>query len=676
MASAVVSPAGLTLHGAPDACIDDPTKLVPAMHLEMTQDILDELLQSIRNGKPPQLLFGRNPVLKYGETKHVLETRAERFRTELYTSDGKSDLRFAGLMEDRLAVQRAEEVTAKADAALQALKSNMASIKKEKESHKMTMGDDAELLANTKREIPRRVGKGKSVLGGRVGSSYPPSPALGSTATSPLPGSAPTSAPTSHLPVIQQALRIPLLHLLAIKPAKTQDLVRKTRASKENLVSVLPKIARESEADGWKLTDKAFKELDPWKFPYPTQEDRQAAIDNAIKAFDRQRLGSDEKPWQLLLPEEDRGKGIKLSKLSLNKAPVQKTTPSVGPKLLKSLKKEAPKKTKKSEKTEDEKESKGVSAKRVAKTTTGEARKTAAKAAGTAQDKQEKARPVEKDAKPVVKKEPPANGTSSALPKKPPKPRATQQKITERPFTTTKRVQDNKPKNPSPLSASPPVNASDFEDNHPVHKALSASSSHAGKSTPGNSDRTLKRKANDLDHDIHKHDTGVKQRKTTGTTLSTKASATASGDRPIKRKAPDHDNESTRPATKKPAAASKTPKPTQTSTPQYSTASSTTSSAASSRSSQMGHRPLQQRPSQRTPPSPADSASPEPTLTMRQTVDLSVKFKRYYARYQQLHLRLSKMAEITQEQRDEFMLMHNKLQAMKAEIKKGAGVAR
>lgn len=30
--------------------------------MEMTQDIVDELLESMRSGKPPQILFGRTPV--------------------------------------------------------------------------------------------------------------------------------------------------------------------------------------------------------------------------------------------------------------------------------------------------------------------------------------------------------------------------------------------------------------------------------------------------------------------------------------------------------------------------------------------------------------------------------------------------------------------------------------
>lgn len=53
------------LHGAPDETIGTSgakSGTVQAMQIELTQDILDELLACTRNGKPPQVLFGQNPV--------------------------------------------------------------------------------------------------------------------------------------------------------------------------------------------------------------------------------------------------------------------------------------------------------------------------------------------------------------------------------------------------------------------------------------------------------------------------------------------------------------------------------------------------------------------------------------------------------------------------------------
>jgi hypothetical protein len=53
---------GIALVGAQTGDIGDRPPPVQAMQVEMTQDIVDELLESMRSGKPPQILFGRTPV--------------------------------------------------------------------------------------------------------------------------------------------------------------------------------------------------------------------------------------------------------------------------------------------------------------------------------------------------------------------------------------------------------------------------------------------------------------------------------------------------------------------------------------------------------------------------------------------------------------------------------------
>jgi RNA polymerase II elongation factor ELL len=57
-----------------------------------------------------------------------------------------------------------------------------------------------------------------------------------------------------------------------------------------------------------------------WKYNYDTQDDRQIAIDNAVRQYDKQRLSSSEMEWQRLLAKEERGKGICLSRLQANLA--------------------------------------------------------------------------------------------------------------------------------------------------------------------------------------------------------------------------------------------------------------------------------------------------------------------------------------------------------------------
>jgi RNA polymerase II elongation factor ELL len=65
MATSPLPSGGIALVGAPDSDIeikDAKTTPVQAMQVEITQDIVDELLESVRSGKAPQIIFGRTPV--------------------------------------------------------------------------------------------------------------------------------------------------------------------------------------------------------------------------------------------------------------------------------------------------------------------------------------------------------------------------------------------------------------------------------------------------------------------------------------------------------------------------------------------------------------------------------------------------------------------------------------
>ena len=55
---------GIALVGAPDSDMGskDLPSTVQAMQVELTQDLVDDLLESARSGKLPQIIFGRTPV--------------------------------------------------------------------------------------------------------------------------------------------------------------------------------------------------------------------------------------------------------------------------------------------------------------------------------------------------------------------------------------------------------------------------------------------------------------------------------------------------------------------------------------------------------------------------------------------------------------------------------------
>lgn len=113
-----------------------------------------------------------------------------------------------------------------------------------------------------------------------------------------------------------QAQRFALLHLLAVRPLSVQTASDQTKISKGEVSQIFDTVAERSENHSeLQLIPRRFKELDVWRFPYASSKDRAAAIENAVRAFDRLRLSPSDPLWQRLLPKEERNKGKTLSRL-------------------------------------------------------------------------------------------------------------------------------------------------------------------------------------------------------------------------------------------------------------------------------------------------------------------------------------------------------------------------
>ncbi|TKA75416.1 hypothetical protein B0A49_02640 [Cryomyces minteri] len=288
-------------------------------------------LESLQRQKEAKLAAGPYPALMINSTRRIeLKTTAEPFTHELYRQGGSEqskEMSFVGLISCKASEKSVEKQseadtagqaganTEESDAALETLKNTMATLHQEKESRKATIVKSylppSEMRKSNKLQPFK---KNTSVFSNNTTRSLPTSPSLGAPSTNGIP---PTSAPSKTLNPKSQALRIPLVHLLAVKPAGEIFLADKLRAKREDVRSVLQKVAKKAPSESeWRLADKAYKELDLWKFPYPP-ECREAAIDNAVRAYDRLRLSRADNLWQLLLPKEERGKGKVLSRLNL-----------------------------------------------------------------------------------------------------------------------------------------------------------------------------------------------------------------------------------------------------------------------------------------------------------------------------------------------------------------------
>jgi RNA polymerase II elongation factor ELL len=499
-----------------------------------------------------------------------------------------------------------------------------------------------------------------------------------SASSSPMHKRPPTSQPGSTHDAVINALRVPVIHLLARQPSTEAALAATCRTSQANIRGLLPKIAKRSssDADKWQLTDKAFREIDPFKFPYQSSEDREQAVESAIKAFDRQRLAKDDKLWQILLPREERGQGTCLSRSKV-KALEAKPKASTPMHKISDLTKKKPAAKKVDDKPMERKPPVEKKPK-VVKDPSESKPKPAAKERPLVKDikyepKKALTAPATaslpaRPAAPPPDRYTPSTDSSKNRPKKAPtteanstprvKPKMAARDLhRDRPARPVKPAMpiNTKPKNPSPLSASPPVNASDFEDTHPVHKALAAS---PAKNSNGNSDRTLKRKANDIDSNIHNHNLAVKKPHidraspsyTPSHTNGRPNGSTPSSSGSLKRKSDESSSSNT------PSIASKTRKVTNLDTglaSRYHNNNPQVSPGASSTST--------------TSPS-------VPSLSFRQTVELSQRFQKYYKKYEELYWQLADSEKApTDAQRNDLLKMHKKLEEMKREIKSGAG---
>lgn len=156
----------------------------------------------------------------------------------------------------------------------------------------------------------------------------------------------PSLGPTSSNQAQEKAkkLRFPLIHELAVRDQSFGDLLPKWEGETEaEFHTQLEKVAHfDGGLQKWTLKQQCWKELDVYAYPYEKDEDRQKAIDNAIKKYDRLRLGVSDPLWQKLLPRAERGKGTCLSKVQaaiakgsappaprINVQPAEASSPSV-----------------------------------------------------------------------------------------------------------------------------------------------------------------------------------------------------------------------------------------------------------------------------------------------------------------------------------------------------------
>lgn len=315
------------------------------MRLGLAQKATEEIWKSFHNKDKVSIRFGKRIIVQHGKKSQPIFAYTESNPSELYhrSADDEHTFYFSGKLTHRLETQRAQTDTAKADEALANLENSLKSYKEQKASNEARIVTDPQELRQLGEACQRGKQNGQQSAATRrdrllntVNRPTPSSPFLG-TANSPAAGhtSAARSGPASLTQdqIKLNAIKIPFLHLLAVKPLTPRSLAETIRATEEDCEKLLHKYGKESREANKKqeLKDKAYRELDLWKFPYPSEEDRQAAIDRAISAFDRMRISTSDQIWETLLPVKERGKGkgSELSRLKIGQGAANGVTPKL-----------------------------------------------------------------------------------------------------------------------------------------------------------------------------------------------------------------------------------------------------------------------------------------------------------------------------------------------------------
>ncbi|KAL9584251.1 MAG: hypothetical protein Q9212_002230 [Teloschistes hypoglaucus] len=354
MAPIPVPDNGILLRDAPcptaESTLDESKAQPQVMRLDLADGVLEGIVKASRLGKDIHMSFGRNITLHFGNRSHQLLSIAQPTHSELYqyTNSHEDELRFAGTLTHKLAQKKVQENTAGADAAAATLQIQMATHQQNKQSKRIKVLSETPVPSPViKSTHPKSKAanffaavrgqgtkKPTTSFSGSISRSTASSPSIAAIRSGQVTPSAPRSAPPAEDGKAQKlkALKVPLLHLVAIRPMSLKFLANTVGCSQDECMEVLEKIGKKArlDPDKWDLSDKAFKDLDVWKFAYDLDYDRELATEHAISAYDRMRLSRDDELWQLLLPKEERGKGKVLSKLHLHQGPIQQSgTPRI-----------------------------------------------------------------------------------------------------------------------------------------------------------------------------------------------------------------------------------------------------------------------------------------------------------------------------------------------------------
>ncbi|ATZ50080.1 hypothetical protein BCIN_05g04680 [Botrytis cinerea B05.10] len=331
--------AGLRLESNPPSN-KSATNVTPAIGLTLSNAMIEDMIKCYQNNKPIELSLGGHPNLIYGNKSHILSTYHDPFQYEVFQtansndtdSDNSNMSKSQVLSELTIAnkkllgpgaqprykagnlktSKKPASTNTGEDTALETLRESMATAQAKKDGNttKIINQIPGKRGASKVTSKSKFLGKG---LGNDATKSMPVSPAL-SGLGSPALGA--TKSLSQQQAENAKSSRKPVVHLLALEPMSEKELNNRIPGPKDDLKQAIAKVGDLNTSTGkWELRKNYYKELDVFSFKYGSDAERQRAIDNAVKIFDKMRLGLSEPEWEKLLPKSERGTGKSLSKV-------------------------------------------------------------------------------------------------------------------------------------------------------------------------------------------------------------------------------------------------------------------------------------------------------------------------------------------------------------------------
>ncbi|KAI1801196.1 hypothetical protein F4811DRAFT_574360 [Daldinia bambusicola] len=306
MAALAIPDAGLLLESSPTSSDYLPLQ---AFGITLNDSVIEDMIKCVQGGQEIELTLGSNPSLTFGSTEQKVTTNPQSYDYDLYlTKPEESASKAQRLPNPTMCILSNPPAS---------ILANRSTNNKIKEAKRVTK--------------PKPLPAGRTAIAGALSNSstrsLPTSPALNGV-----------SSPNPAFSASQQLLeknknqRSILVHELASRDRTYEYLSGIWKGAEADLKRNVEKIANyDSSTKKYSLRPVFWKELDVWNYDYRNEEDRRAAIDNAIRQYDKSRIPTSAVEWQKLLTPSERGKGIVLSKLQATLAKGNVTpTPRVG----------------------------------------------------------------------------------------------------------------------------------------------------------------------------------------------------------------------------------------------------------------------------------------------------------------------------------------------------------